>query len=228
MNLEDFIGRMFEMPGLTRMGHNQRTEDGNLGLGWLYYALGRLVRPRRAVVIGSYRGFVPLVLGRALADNTEPAELTFIDPSLVDDFWADPDAVREHFAGFGLSNVRHFRATTQEFVETGAYRELGPIGLLFVDGLHTKEQAEYDWRAFEDRLEPQGFALFHDSMLVRNSTIYGADRPYVTTVRGWIDEMKQDPALQVFDVPFGGGLTLVRKLGPGADTPRNEAPEGRP
>ena len=53
------------------MGHNQRAEDLNLGLGWLYYGLARLIHPKSAVVIGSYRGFVPLLLGRALRDNVE-------------------------------------------------------------------------------------------------------------------------------------------------------------
>ena len=69
------------------MGHSQSPEDRNLGLGWLYYALGRTLRPKVAVVIGSWRGFVPLVIGKALQDNQIPGELIFIDPSLADDFW---------------------------------------------------------------------------------------------------------------------------------------------
>ena len=108
-----WIARLFESPGLLSMGHNQRADDLNLGLGWLYYALGRTVRPRRAVVIGSYRGFVPLVLAKALRDNREPGEVTFIDPSLVDDFWKDPETTRAYFRGFDLENIRHFGMTTQ-------------------------------------------------------------------------------------------------------------------
>ena len=54
----DWITRLFEHPDLLRMGHHQRAEDQNLGMGWLYYAFGRMIRPRLAVVIGSWRGFV--------------------------------------------------------------------------------------------------------------------------------------------------------------------------
>jgi hypothetical protein len=63
------------------MGHLQRVEDANLGLGWIYYGLARVIRPKTAVVIGLYRGFVPLVLGKALADNLDGSRVTFLDPS---------------------------------------------------------------------------------------------------------------------------------------------------
>ena len=114
--MNDWIARLFEHPDLLRMGHGQRVEDLNLGLGWLYYALGRVLRPRKAVVIGSYRGFVPLVLGKALAENFEHGEVTFLDPSFADDFWKDENEVRRYFHGFGSDNIHHFRMTTQEFV----------------------------------------------------------------------------------------------------------------
>ena len=62
--LSAWIARVYANPELRRMGHNQRLEDLNLGLGWLYYGFARLVRPARAVVIGSWRGFVPLVIAK--------------------------------------------------------------------------------------------------------------------------------------------------------------------
>ena len=37
--MQDWIGRLFENHDLTRMGHGQRVEDLNLGLGWVYYGL---------------------------------------------------------------------------------------------------------------------------------------------------------------------------------------------
>jgi len=225
--LGPWIERLFEEPGLLSMGHNQRSEDGSLGLGWIYYALCRLVRPRHAVVIGSYRGFVPLVVGRAFQDNREEGRVTFVDPSMVDDFWTDPVSVRAHFERFGVSNVRHFRMTTQEFVGTQEYTRLGEIGLLFVDGYHTAEQARFDWDAFEGRLAPYGIALFHDSLVLRESAIYGADRVYRMTVKDLMDELRLDAGLQVLDLPFGTGLTLVRKAG-GAPGPLLEGRQERP
>lgn len=211
-DLTAWISRLFADPELVRMGHNQRADDLNLGLGWLYYALGRILCPRHAVVIGSYRGFVPLVLARALADNLERGEVTLVDPSLVDDFWKDANAVAEHARGLGVENFRHHLATTQDFVQTDAYHQMGEVGLVFIDGYHSAEQARFDYRAFESRLAPRGVVLFHDSMIVRPSEIYGAEQRYEIRVKDFIDELKRDPTLQAFDVPFGTGLTMVRKL----------------
>jgi hypothetical protein len=58
--LGKWIARLLADRGLRGQGHAQRVEDGNLGLGWIYYALGRLL-PRTVVVIGSLRGFTPLI-----------------------------------------------------------------------------------------------------------------------------------------------------------------------
>jgi predicted O-methyltransferase YrrM len=209
-----WVSRIFEHPDLLRMGHSQSAADQNLGLGWLYYAFGRILRPRRAVVIGSWRGFVPLVIARALQDNHEPGEVLFIDPSLVDDFWTDADRVNTYFADLGVHNIRHFRMTTQEFVTTVEYRELGEVGLLFIDGRHTEDQARFDYCAFEALLEPRGLVMLHDSMIVRPDKVYGAENAYPLSVKNFVDELKNDASLQLLDLPFGStGLTLLRKLG---------------
>jgi predicted O-methyltransferase YrrM len=209
--MKDWIAELFRDPNLTRMGHAERVEDLNLGLGWLYYGIARVLRPAIVVVIGSYRGFVPMVLGKALADNGGSGQVHFIDPSHVDDFWKDADTVNAHFARYGLSNIRHYLMTTQQFVESKEYRELGAPGIVFVDGYHTEEQARFDYESFRDRLTSDGLTLFHDSRYVKPSRIYGPDRIYTRTVRNFIDKLKQDPALQVLDLPFDAGVTLVRR-----------------
>ncbi len=211
--MTDWIAKLFASPELTRMGHNQRVEDLNLGLGWLYYSLARVIRPTTSVVIGSFRGFVPMVLGKAMADNVEAGHVVFIDPSLVDDFWKNPSAVTDYFASFGLRNIQHFPLTTQQFVETESYRALGPLGIVFVDGYHSEEQARYDFEAFRDRLAPNGIMLFHDSVRIRTSRIYGPDRLYEHRVKCFIDTLKRDAQWQVFDLPFSDGVTLVRRAG---------------
>ena len=86
-DLSGWIRRLLGRDEMLKMGHGQRSEDMNLGMGWLYYAFARLIRPTRVVVIGSWRGFVPLILGRATADNCEPCTYHFIDPSFIDDQW---------------------------------------------------------------------------------------------------------------------------------------------
>jgi predicted O-methyltransferase YrrM len=207
---DDFIRRLFADPQMLRMGHLQRLEDLNLGLGWLYYALARIVRPERAVVIGSYRGFSPGVIARALLENVEGGEVTFIDPSYADGFWADPAKVEEHFTHLGTPNVRHHRCTTQEFLATPAYAELAGVGLLMIDGLHTAEQARLDYLAFLDKLADDAVVLFHDSVSEKVSPIYGRDNLYTHTVCRLMERLRRTPGLETFTLPFGDGVTLVR------------------
>ncbi len=209
--MKQWIEELFKDPELLEMGHLQREEDSNLGFGWVYYGLARALRPRTVVVIGSYRGFVPLMFGKALGENLEGGTVYFIDPSYVDDFWKDAEQVNQYFAGFGVANVRHFLMTTQQFVESDAYRNLSDVGIVFVDGYHSEEQARFDYEAFEPRLATDGLVLFHDSAKVRPSKIYGEEQVYDHRVKCLIDEFKLNVDLQVFDIPIGDGITLVRK-----------------
>jgi predicted O-methyltransferase YrrM len=210
-SLNDWIAELFAQPELLRMGHGQRAADQNLGLGWLYYALVRIVRPANVVVIGSYRGYAPLVFARALADNGEGGLCHFIDPSLVDDHWKDSASVEEYFRDLGAANIIHHCMTTQEFVATDAFRNLEPAGIVLVDGYHTADQARVDFEAFAEKLAPQGIILLHDSIWRMSSPMYGAGREYVRDVVDFVDELKASPEWQVFDLPFGEGLSLVRR-----------------
>jgi predicted O-methyltransferase YrrM len=209
--MNDWIANLLAHPDLCRMGHGQRVADLNLGLGWIYYALARALRPTTVVVIGSYRGFVPLIFGKALSDNVEKGVVHFIDPSLVDDFWKDPQAVRAYFTSFGVENIRHYLVTTQQFIASGENTAINAVDLIFIDGYHTAAQARFDYEAFVGRLTPGGLVLFHDSIAVTTSRVYGADQAYECRVKDFIDELKKDVRLQVFDVPFADGVTLVRR-----------------
>lgn len=213
-DLTTWIAKLFVDPALTGMGQAQRVQDLNLGLGWIYYGLTRLARPQRVVVIGSYRGFAPLVFARALADNEDGGRVTFIDPSLVDDFWRDPESVTAHFAAYGLDNVDHHCVTTQEFVQSSAWKELGDVGILLVDGYHSEEQSRFDHEAFTEHLGDTGYALFHDSVREKVSRIYGADNPYVHDVCFYMDTLRRDPAWEVVALPFDDGLCMVRPSSP--------------
>jgi predicted O-methyltransferase YrrM len=220
--MKDWIAKLFETPGLTRMGHLQRVEDANLGLGWLYYSLARIVRPKRAVVIGSYRGFVPLVIGKALSDNAEGGRVIFIDPSFVDDFWKDPETVRTYFASFEVTNVEHFPVTTQEYTKSQSYRSLDRLGMVFIDGYHSEEQARFDYGAFEGMMDPAGIMLLHDTLECATSRIYGPERAYERRVKCFADKLKGNSRLQVFDLPFAAGVTLVRKTCSAEHQPNTE------
>ena len=210
--MEDWIAQLFLDKKLLKMGHFQRKEDLNLGLGWLYYSLARIIRPKTVVIIGSYRGFTPLVFGKALKQNIEESKIIFIDPSFVDNFWNNSQDVQDYFKSFGVDNIEHFLMTTQEFVECETYKKLKEIDLVFIDGYHVKEQAKFDYEAFENLVTSQGMVLFHDSTKSFYSKIYGKDKAYTHTVKYFIDELKENTNLQIFDFPFANGVTLVRKI----------------
>jgi predicted O-methyltransferase YrrM len=211
--MNNWISQLFENPDMLRMGHCQSRDDLNLGMGWLYYGFTRLLHPRKIVVIGSWRGFTPLVFGKALIDNGENGIVHFIDPSLADDFWKDADRVNQHFKNHGIENIQHHLMTSQEFVESDTYKLLDDIGIVFIDGLHTREQAKFDYEAFKDKLSDKGIMLFHDSVIMKWSrNIYGKDREYQTDVKLFIDELRTNNTTQLLDLPFAQGLTIVRPL----------------
>ncbi len=209
--MRDWIDHLFQAPEMLDMGHQQRAEDGNLGWGWLYYALARMIRPRHIVVVGSWRGFVPSVFAKGLADNGEGGEVLFLDPSLADDFWMDADAVRRHFGDVGAPNVRHVRATTRQFVESEAYRALDNVGVVFIDGHHSYGQAQFDFDAFEPKLAPDGIILLHDSAKTDVSLMYGVDDAYAYEVKYVVDDLRTRPDLSVFEFAAAPGVALVSR-----------------
>ena len=210
--MKDWIDNLFSNEAMLHMGHFQRGQDSNLGLGWIYYGLVRVIRPQTVVSIGSWRGFVPMVLAKALKDNNEGGKLLFIDPSLVDDFWQDEQTVREYFLQHDLDNITHFHLTTEEFTKTSTYETLSEIGLLFVDGFHDAEHARFDFESFKDKLGKSAITIFHDSVREFITGMYGKDGIYTHDVFRYLEELKADPNYQVMDFPFDSGMTLVRQV----------------
>ena len=208
----DQLAALLSSSSFPRMGHGQSENDDNLGMGWLYYALTRIYRPRLAVVIGSYRGFVPILIAKGLQDNAEGGELIFLDPSYVDEFWSDPQAVTKYFNNFELDNVRHFKMTTAEFCQSSTYRDLQGIGIVFIDGLHTYDKAKADFESFEHKLSKDGVMLLHDTASVAIGTIYGPGKGYIRNVPRLINELRKRQDLQVFDIHVAAGVALVNRI----------------
>lgn len=206
-----WIERLLAEPQLCGMGHAQRPEAADLGLGWLYHALVRIERPAQVVCIGSWRGFAPLVLGRALLDNGDGGRLLFIDPSLVDDFWRDPSRVQAWFTRFGVPDIEHHGLTTQAFVDSPRFATLGPVGLLFIDGLHTAEQARFDHEAFATKLTPGAPVLFHDGVRHRRSRLYGDDRAYEHGVVDYLRELARQGTHDLLPFEQGSGVVVARR-----------------
>jgi predicted O-methyltransferase YrrM len=205
-----WIDQIVSNPDLMWMGHGQSVPDRNLGMGWLYYALARMYRPRHVVCIGSWRGFAPMMFARGLLDNLDDGRVTFIDPSMADDQWSDPESVCAWFMEYSVPNIDHYCMTTEQFVTSDAYKQMNPVDFVFVDGYHTEERAKFDHQAFEPKLVKNGLALFHDSVNQRVSKMYGEDKAYQYSVCRYIDQLKTRRDLQILDLPLENGLTLVR------------------
>jgi peptidoglycan/xylan/chitin deacetylase (PgdA/CDA1 family) len=210
LDFNDFLNRMFQSYALGRMGHGQEWERRDFGLGWLYYSFVRACRMKRCVVIGSWRGFVPAILAFALNQVSSEGEVIFIDPGLIDNFWHDPVKVKDYFADLGVGNVKHSRLATQEFVKTKEYEHLKDIDLLFVDGLHTYEQARFDFDSFKNKMRGGGHVFFHDSMDTGTTKIYGIDKIYQRTAKFFVDELKTTGKYGVSEFYIDKGLTVIQ------------------
>lgn len=200
---------MADSPDLWEMGHGQDYGRRDLGLGWTYYGLTRTMRPRTTVVIGSWRGFVPLLIGRAIQDNDNAGRLLFIDPSYADDHWKEGRA-GHYFASYGITCIEHRQQTSQEFIQCADFLGL-EVDLLFIDGLHTEEQCRLEFEAFLPRLAPDAVVMFHDSRSQIFSGIYGPEKMYQHTTWRYVDVLRERADLQVFDLPISQGVALVQR-----------------
>jgi hypothetical protein len=58
--------------------------------------------------------------------------------------------------------------------------------------------------------------LLHDSVWRLPSGIYGSEREYIHSVVDYVTDLKRQPEWQVLDVPFGDGVTVVRRTDVGS------------
>lgn len=204
--LGTLIDQMSTNPELWGMGHNQNFDTLDLGLGWLYYGLARSTKPRRVVVIGSWRGFVPLIIGQALEDN-QSGELIFIDPSYVDDHWTQN--VDAYFTGYGIHCICHHRMTSEEFVESQDFQKL-EVDMLFIDGMHTYSQCKFEFESFYSKLAPNFTVLLHDSTSKIKSNLYGKGHEYEHSVWKLIEELQERVDLSVIQIPVDQGIAIIK------------------
>jgi hypothetical protein len=150
----------------------QNTSAGNIGFGWIYYALVRNLDPDFVVAIGSCAGFAPFCAARALQDNGS-GMLLFIDPSYSGDGhpgwggrnqWSDSAAVAARVASFGLTGwFEHFKMTSEEAFPFVCDRVGdGKVGLIIIDGAHTYADSLRDFELYSS-LVREGYVAFHDA-----------------------------------------------------------------
>jgi hypothetical protein len=156
---EEMISAVFEFA--KPLGHHEDREQLNLGFGFVYYGLTRVLRPDHVLVIGSGYGFSVVCLALGLKDN-DKGFLTFVDPSydvLKDGpfktvggrgYWDDPEKVIRHFRRFGVEDrVTHYKLSNKEFFPRFEGLGLPAVDLAFLDGNHAFENVREEEHLYE-------------------------------------------------------------------------------
>jgi pimeloyl-ACP methyl ester carboxylesterase len=201
------------------LGHGEKKEQLNLGFGFVYYGLGRALRPKHVVVIGSGYGFSVVCLALACKDNGK-GKVSFVDPAFAwfregpfqtlggTGMWKKPEQVINHFSQFGVENqVSHFRLTSREFFLSYNRYGLPAVDLGFIDGNHSYSHVREDFLALCSHSRPGAYLFLHDTHLPIR------ERLRHSGVKRWLKVVKDHQGLfEVIDFPFSSGVALVRIL----------------
>jgi len=225
---EDMLANVFaEMaPGFQA----ESFSDLNLGFGFLYYAMGRIVRPKFSIVLGSERGFSAICIALAMRDNGNGGKLILVDAGYDDKtdgpsrghggigFWRDRDQVGRLLDRFNVRDVMEVRVLrTSEFAALYAKQKMPPVELLMIDADHSFEGFRYDFETYSHFLRSGGLILCHDTEVEEGhgSRPFGVGR-YLKEV------IQQNPEYEAVSLPVWPGVGIVRKRGraPKAGTER--------
>lgn len=191
----------------------QRESYQDLGFGWMYWALARVLQPRKLLVIGSGRGFSVACLALAV-EQFPGAEVLLVDPGYqswsVDEaqdiaagLWQSPQAVSHFTEHLGLDNVRLLRLRSDEAF--ARFQSAGDtFDLILVDGEHSYRQALTDFRQASRCLNPGGLIVAHDTCC---ETWPGVALALETLAL-------EEPWLERFSLSCYPGLAVFRKRQP--------------
>jgi predicted O-methyltransferase YrrM len=131
----------------------------------LLHGLVRSLKPRRVVEIGSAQGASTCFIAQGLRENGF-GRLTAIDPHVRTD-WNDVGATDSYETL--VKNLRSLDLIAQVEVVRDFSAQVGarwsdPIDLLFIDGDHSFERVQEDWRLFSPFVREFGCVAFHDTL----------------------------------------------------------------
>lgn len=193
--------------------------DLNIGFGFLYYAMGRIVRPHLAVVLGSKKGFSPISIALAIRDNANAGKLIFVDAGYDDEedgkdkgyggcaFWKNSEGVKDLLKQFNVSDTMEVKVMlTAEFVELHKKENLPLIDLLLIDADHSYKGFKHDFEAFQNLMSDTGLILAHDTEVKdgENEFNFGIKKYFKIKIFN-------NAKYQAISLPFWPGLGIVRK-----------------
>ncbi len=190
----------------------QRESVDDLGFGWIYFALARATEAKRALVVGSGRGFSAACLALGM-EKRPTAEVILVDPGyeqwtvdgvtsdIAPGLWRRPEQAQRHFAQpLNLRNIRVMPLRSDEAFDR--FRSDGSrFDLIVIDGDHGYRQCLNDLRRAFECLRSGGLILAHDAFSPRWPGVAFAIDTLVT----------EDPTLHRIGVPLSPGLALVQK-----------------
>lgn len=147
-------------------GHQADRNTGNLGYGFIHYALILNVKPERVLCIGSKKGFIPAICALACQENKKGV-VDFVDAGYGLEnpnnwcgvaWWKRKDP-EKHFSFLDINHyLKTYVMTSQEFADLYNFK----YQYIYIDGDHSYEGIKKDYQLFWPRLTKSGFMAFHD------------------------------------------------------------------
>lgn len=194
--------------GLFDFGHQVNLKTGNLGYGFIHYALILNIKPKRVLCIGSRFGFIPAICALAVRENGFGA-VDFIDAGYDENhpkswtgvgFWKKVN-LKKHFSFLDIDKwLNFYLMTSEEFYKKFKYR----YQYIYIDGDHSYEGVKKDYQIFWKRLDKYGFMVFHDVVVKRQP-----DLPKFGVWKLW-REIKANKI--IFPYPKESGLGIIQKI----------------
>lgn len=194
--------------------HNQEKTTGNLGYGWIHYALIRNFKPKNILCVGSKYGFIPAVCATGCRDN-KYGKVDFVDASMDMNevnkvagnhwggvgFWKKCDP-KKYFGKFELQNfIDLYVLTTENFAKKYSKKTYDYI---HIDGDHSYKGVKLDFDLFWPKLNKGGFMAFHDiASPDKDGNVYGT--------RDFWTELKKKYKV-TFEFNKDPGLGIIQKL----------------
>lgn len=131
----------------------------DLGFGWMYYSLMRIIKPKRVVEIGSYHGFSTMCMACGIRDNGH-GKIWSVDPGQWDSWWRGTDRQAKLTEMFCLGGCwTHFQVKSDRALQLIPGIEHG-FDVVLIDGDHTFEGALFDLKNYG---EISKWIILHDA-----------------------------------------------------------------
>lgn len=208
------VSHLVKIYARKHVWHNQDKKTGNLGYGWIHYALIRNFRPKKILCVGSEYGFIPAVCAVGCRDN-KFGKVDFVDAAMdMNDvnkvagnhwggvgFWKKCNPTK-YFGKFGLQNYLDlYVMTTKDFAKEYPKKKYDYI---HVDGDHSYNGVRLDFELFWPKLNKGGFMAIHDiASPDKDGNVYGT--------RDFWTELKKKCKV-TFEFNKDPGVGIIQKL----------------